>query len=146
MLLDAILSVVALESPTWAGFRFCSLIFCWFLIVTCCARLGWKLTANFSSPRALSIRHISRLAIRSITLCLVFAPTIVILGFVGFPAPASLVIFLYAVLPGRNDLSDYTVSFYFALVCFLISCFILFTAALFRLNWRLSRDRDNLRS
>src|SRR5262245_22606436 len=107
MLLAATSSIIEPESPIWAKLKLSALVFCWFLVVTGCARWGWKLTAKLYSPRFFSIRHFVRLSIRSITLCAVFAPTIVILGFVGFPAPASLVMFLYAVLPGRSDRSEY---------------------------------------
>jgi len=116
MLSAVTLSIVAAESASWAQMKFGVLILSWLLIVVCCARWGWKLTANLYSPTLVSVRHFIRLAVRSFTLSLVIAPTLVFLGFSGFPAPATLVIFLYAVSSERNDYDDYTTSFVVASV------------------------------
>ena len=141
-------SIVATESADWAQMKFGALVLSWLLIVVCCARWGWKLTANLYSPTLFSARHFIRLGVRSFTLSLVFVPTLVFLGFSGFPAPATLVIFLYAVSSGRDDYDDYTTSFIVAMIAFLLGWLTLFAVALIRLASRLQLQRqgDNLPS
>ena len=71
-----------------------------------------------------------------------FAPTIVILGFSGGPMPASLVMFLYAILPERSDYDDYAICFHIATVAFFVTWAIMFLFAFGRLALRLDRARN----
>lgn len=79
-------------------------------------------------------------------MALIFAPTIVILGFSGLPMPASLVMFLYAILPERNDYDDYATCFHIATVAFFATWVIMFLFAFGRLASRLDRTRNEQQS
>lgn len=119
------------------------LIFCWFIVVLAIGLISWVLTRR-CSPVLFSTRNMARVAVRSLTLSLLFAPTALWYGIGGFPAPASLIIAWYVFLPESRD-KALEMSIGIALVC-LIATWILFALLCTgTLALRLARDRRKAR-
>jgi hypothetical protein len=115
------------------------LIFCWTVAVIGFAVLTWYLTRRYS-PSFWAGQNVVRVLLRSLSLSLIFAPSIFYFGVGLFPAPASMILALYAFLPAARD-NALVISSKISAVCLAATWLVFLLASSGNLAWRLSKDR-----
>ena len=118
----------------------------WLGLVFVIAPILWKAPQRLWSERAGAAPNLVRLACRSLALAIPFAPTVVLFGFVGWPMPASLLIFLNVATGGAfcQDGSGHRdcLCFKTAVAAFLLFWAFIFLGAFVRFSRRLRRVRE----
>jgi hypothetical protein len=92
--------------------------------------LIWQISKNWQSPKL----GILRAVLRSLAVSLALAPTVLSAGYVGFPAPASVVILSYPFDTNRGN-PGLVANTRFAVICFFIfwgACFLISLALFYR--------------
>jgi hypothetical protein len=115
------------------------LILIWVVVVVGFAVLVWFLTRRYS-PSFWSAQNAVRVVLRSLSLALIFAPSIFYFGVGLFPAPASMILAAYAYFPDSRDNALVTSS-KISVVCLAVTWLVFLLASSGSLAWRLSRDR-----
>ena len=118
----------------------------WLGLVFVIAPILWKAPRKLWSERAEAAPNLVRLACRALALAIPFAPTVVVFGYVGWPMPASLVIFLNVATAGAfcqnaKGQRDYF-CFKTAIAAFMLFWAFLFVAAFVRFARRLRRRQS----
>ncbi|MCU0772790.1 MAG: hypothetical protein MUE94_13625 [Verrucomicrobia bacterium] len=115
------------------------LILSWVVVVVGFAVLVWYLTRRYS-PSFWSAQNAIRVVLRSLSLSLIFAPSIFYFGAGLFPAPASMILAFYTFFPDSRDNALLTSS-KISIVSLAATWLVFLLASSGSLAWRLSRDR-----
>jgi hypothetical protein len=120
------------------------LVFCWLVLMLGLGMLAWFLTRRHDAV-FFSVRNVVRVGVRSLTLALVFAPTVFYYGVGYLPVPASLSLCWYVFFPENRD-KALVINTRISLVCLLVAWFVFALVCGGNLAWKLAKDRRKKRS